>query len=68
MCNVCTMSVCDTRCPEAEPVFDCARCREGIFKGEKYFDSPRGTICMECLSEMTAEEILETVGENLTMA
>lgn len=68
MCAICRSYPCVSRCPNArepEPVYMCARCKEGIFEGEEYFDSARGTICMECMSEMTVSEVLELVGESL---
>lgn len=71
MCALCRKEPCDCRCPNApepEPVKICARCEEGIFAGEKYFDSPDGPICEECMDGMKANEILEILGEKLDTA
>lgn len=71
MCSICLKTPCDSRCPNApEPksIVNCSDCGVGIFEGERFYDSDKGPICAECLEDMTASEILELVGENLTTA
>lgn len=71
MCSMCLMIPCHPRCPNAsEPavVRICSRCAGGITEGEEYLDSDEGPICEECLSDMTAKEYLEYVGERLATA
>lgn len=71
MCSMCMSSPCNSRCPNApEPisVFLCRKCGFGIFEGEKYFESEEGPICEDCLSEMSAEEYLEFIGETVIVA
>lgn len=48
MCSMCLSIPCHPRCPnapEAVPVHRCGKCGEGIFEGDKYFDSQEGYIC-----------------------
>lgn len=54
--------------PEPVPVHKCECCGEGIFHGDKYFDSYRGPICEECLEDMTAKDFLEYESESMTIA
>lgn len=71
MCSVCLQNPCDSRCPNApepDPIYECDKCGCGIFQGEKFFDGPDGYICKKCIDEMTAEEILEMIGENFRTA
>ena len=71
MCALCRHEPCDSRCPNAPepiPTLHCESCREGIYVGDKYFDSSKGPICRDCLRDMSAEEILELVGEDLKEA
>ena len=42
--------------------------RYGILVGDKFWDSPEGKICEECVDDMSAEEILKLCGESLTEA
>lgn len=71
MCSICKKYPCDSRCPNAEeekPVMVCSECRADIFKGDKYFETPSGPVCMDCLEGMTVGEILDLVGEGLSKA
>lgn len=71
MCAVCLSNPCHPACPNAEepdPVFTCIRCGGGIFAGDNYFDSPDGSICKECVDDMSAGEMLEVLGEKLETA
>lgn len=71
MCSMCLTSPCNPRCPNApEPVAVkiCSRCSAGILEGEEYLDSDNGSICEECLSDMTTKEYLDFVGEELATA
>jgi hypothetical protein len=43
-------------------------CGCGIYRGDKYWDSPDGAICSACVKDMSAEEILEILGEELKEA
>lgn len=71
MCSVCLQSPCHSRCPNAPepvPTYTCCECGEGIYKGEKYFDGADGTVCKNCMEEMTVSKLLELVGESLMTA
>ena len=71
MCSVCMRVPCHPRCPNApEPVsiYRCGKCGEGIFEGDKYYDSQKVYICEECLDDMSSGELLELVGESLASA
>lgn len=71
MCAVCRNEPCDCRCPNApdpEPIHNCVLCGCGIYRGDKYWDSPDGAICSACVKDMSAEEILEVLGEELKEA
>lgn len=71
MCSVCLSTPCLSRCPSAPdpiPVYKCSECGEGIFEEEKYFDGIDKKVCYECLSGMMVNEILELVGESLSIA
>ena len=50
------------------PVHECVKCGYGILAGDKFWDSPEGKICEECVDDMSAEEILKLCGESLTEA
>ena len=71
MCAECGMNPCHPRCPNAPepvPVHKCVKCGYGILAGDKFWDSPEGKICEECVDDMSAEEILKLCGESLTEA
>lgn len=51
--------------PEPEPVYTCIECGEGIFMGDKYLDTEDGSICEDCMSQKTLDEILEIFGERM---
>lgn len=71
MCSVCRQYPCHPMCPNAPeptPIYECTKCGYGIFEGEKYFDSPDGYICEECMEEMSSKEILELLGEKFSVA
>lgn len=71
MCDMCRMIPCHPRCPNASepvPVHRCDKCGEGIFEGDKYFDSQEGYVCKECLNDMSSDEVLELLGESLATA
>lgn len=71
MCAMCGSSPCVSRCPNApepKPVYECSRCGYGIMDGDKYFDSPEGYICEECIEDMTAKEFMELTGETFSTA
>lgn len=60
MCAECGMNPCHPRCPNAPepvPVHECVKCGYGILVGDKFWDSPEGKICEECVDDMSAEEI-----------
>lgn len=56
------------RIREPVPVHECVKCGYGILVGDKFWDSPEGKICEECVNDMSAEEILKLCGESLTEA
>ena len=71
MCAECGMNPCHPRCPNAPepvPVHECVKCGYGILAGDKFWDSPEGKICEECVDDMSAEKILKLCGESLTEA
>lgn len=71
MCAECGMNQCHPRCPNAPepvPVHECVKCGYGILAGDKFWDSPEGKICEECVDDMSAKEILKLCGESLTEA
>ena len=71
MCSVCMSAPCHPRCPNApEPVavLSCCKCGDGIQIGRKYYDSPAGYVCEDCIEDMTAEEFMELIGETLSTA
>lgn len=71
MCAICRKNPCDSRCPnapEAKAAYICTECGGEIFHGDKYFDSPDGIICKDCMNDMTAMEILELLGEEFSVA
>lgn len=71
MCSMCMMTPCHPRCPntpEPKPVYECERCGYGIFAGDKYYDSPEGYICKDCIDDMTVTEFMELVGEEFSTA
>lgn len=49
-------------------VFLCTECGEPIYKGDKMFISPYGPVCLECLENMSPEEILELFDERMELA
>ena len=71
MCSICRQIPCHPRCPNAEPpkpVHVCAKCGEGIFEEDRFFDSPDGPVCEGCIEDMTAKEVLEMLGEYMSAA
>lgn len=71
MCSLCLRIPCDRRCPNAiepKPVMICSVCNEGIFEGNRFYDSNKGPVCEACLEDMTVLEILKLFGEKLTTA
>ena len=71
MCALCRKNPCDFRCPNApdpEPVHECVLCGEGIFFGDRYWESPEVPICNNCLGEMNGREVLEKMGEDMKEA
>lgn len=52
MCAVCRKNPCDSRCPNAEEprsIYTCEWCKEPIYEGDKYMDTPEGPICKDCI-------------------
>ena len=71
MCSICHSFPHLPGCPEAPepiPIMRCRKCGEGIFASDKFLDTFSGPICDECLEEMTVEELLEELGERLSVA
>lgn len=71
MCSLCLKTPCDSRCPNApepKPVVNCKECGVGIFEGERFYDSEKGSICEDCMDDMTVSEMLELFGEKFTIA
>ena len=60
MCSVCGMNPCHPSCPNAPepvPVYECCRCGYGILEGDKFWDSPAGYMCEDCVDEMDERDI-----------
>ncbi len=71
MCEVCRHDPCAAGCPNApdpEPVHICSECKEGIYEGSRYFPGPQGPICLDCIKEMSPEEVFELLGESMSVA
>ncbi len=54
--------------PEPKPVYTCENCGEGIFQEDKYIESVDGYLCMHCLEDMSALELLEYIGADIETA
>lgn len=71
MCEICGQNPCHPRCPNApEPkeVHICSECLEGIYPGDRFYESCGNYVCEECLKGMTIDEIFELLGESLEKA
>ena len=70
MCDICGKNPCDVRCPNCEEkgIYTCVECGQYIYEGEKYWDSPKGYICMDCFEEMDRRTILELCDEKFKEA
>lgn len=73
MCSVCRKNPCDPRCPNAEepkPEFYCELCGRPVYGGDEYFETPidGAKICVECVCNMDALEVLEMCNESLKTA
>ena len=71
MCEICGQNPCHSRCPNApEPkeVHICSACLEGIYPGDRFYESCGSYVCEECLKGMTIDEIFELLGESLEKA
>ncbi len=65
MCEICRRSPCDARCPNApEPraIYKCAYCGEGITNGEKYLEYNGKYYHLDCIEEMSSDEIAKMFG------
>lgn len=63
MCNECNQQICDSRCPYNTIVDDvreyCICCSRQFEKGESvYFTYDEELFCIDCISKMTTEEII----------
>lgn len=71
MCHECNLSICSSRCPNAsepEPVHKCRKCGDGIYEGDKFFESDEGEICEACMENMSLDEILALFEKQLETA
>lgn len=71
MCSVCRRDPCAAGCPNAdEPIQKhvCSMCGYGIYEGDRYYDGPKGYYCEDCLVDMSLEELVELMGEELKTA
>lgn len=71
MCEVCRQTPCHPRCPNAAeptPVHTCGWCKEPIFEGEEYMETPDGPVCKDCIEGMSITEFMEMVGEKFKTA
>ena len=53
---------------EEKPEEICSLCGNGIYQWDVYYKRPKGAVCMDCLSKMTAVKVLTLAGEHLTTA
>ena len=54
MCEICGQNPCHPRCPNApEPkeVHICSECLEGIYPGDRFYESCGSYVCEECLKD-----------------
>lgn len=71
MCSVCRRIPCAAGCPNAEdpePMYTCKGCGEGIYEGDRYYDGIDGYYCKECLEDMSVEELIELLGDEMKTA
>lgn len=71
MCAVCRKNPCDSRCPNAEepsPVYTCEWCKEPIYEGDEYMDTPEGPVCKDYIEGMSVTEFCELIGESFKTA
>lgn len=71
MCEICLRNPCHPLCPNAEepePAVRYSRCGDGIFAGERYYDSPSGAICEDCIEDLGVIGFMELIGEEMTIA
>lgn len=71
MCAICLMNPCHPSCPNApdpEPIHTCVWCKEAIFAGGGYMETPDGIVCEECIREMSILEFMEMIGEKFHIA
>lgn len=71
MCAVCRKNPCDSRCPNAEEprsIYTCEWCKEPIYEGDKYMDTPEGPVCKDCIEGMSVTEFCELIGETFKTA
>ena len=81
MCEICGQNPCHPRCPNApEPkeVHICSECLEGIYPGDRFYESCGSYVCEECLKgipekkstwsdEVTYKPLSEYVGERFEL-
>ena len=69
ICAICLATPCHSGCPnapESVPAYECCKCGYGIHSGERYYDSPDGYVCEDCVEDMTVREFMELIGETFT--
>ena len=67
MCEICGQVFGhDSRCPNYDSkigaIYICSNCGEGIHNGEKLLEHKGKKICLECLENMSATDLLNIVG------
>lgn len=71
MCAECLTTPCHPRCPNAKepkPIHTCIECKDGIYAGDKFLTTEKGTVCEDCLRDMSGTDLLELMGERLEEA
>ena len=71
MCRICRHTPCSPSCPNApEPkgIHRCIKCGYEIFEGDKYLEYDGEIVCEDCISDMSREELIEFLGEELRTA
>lgn len=61
MCEICGQNPCHSRCPNApEPkeVHICSECLEGIYPGDRFYESCGSYVCEECLKGISYADVV----------
>lgn len=65
MCEICGLSPCSPRCPNAyDPpaALHCSKCGSAIRDGEEYVSFVDMDVCEDCIDSLSTKEIIEMCG------